>query len=291
MFDKYPYTDFHELNLDWIIATVKQLKVSVEGIELDNVTIHEQLNSIVAQLDNVLGIIHDEVARQIQEADIPGIVDIAMIPYINTLNDALREVNRLEDEVNNIKIFVDSWDEQLNQLRSDYTLADTVLKNDYQTRDAIIYADLLEKIAIIQTEIDNLEWELPEVYNLVKGYRTNIVNVIYDVYDAVRYFAYTAIQYTNAGLTASELDGLNKQALDLDVNGYTILYPPKKCLNPLTGIPADICAIVQDLALFASERTWTALIWDSTWEQDADTIDALDITAFNFDYTDSAAPI
>ena len=48
--------------------------------------------------------------------------------------------------------------------------------------------------------------------------------------------------------------------------------------------------ILQDLALFASQRTWTALIWDGTWEQDCDTIDALDITAFNFDYTDDADP-
>ena len=29
---------------------------------------------------------------------------------------------------------------------------------------------------------------------------------------------------------------------------------------------------------------------DGTWDQDCDTIDALDITAFNFDYTDDADP-
>ncbi|MBQ1508961.1 MAG: hypothetical protein IIZ47_06015, partial [Erysipelotrichaceae bacterium] len=31
MFDKYPYTDFHEMNLDWIIAEMKQLIDDWEG--------------------------------------------------------------------------------------------------------------------------------------------------------------------------------------------------------------------------------------------------------------------
>lgn len=31
MFDKYPYTDFHEMNLDWIIAEMKQLVEDWEG--------------------------------------------------------------------------------------------------------------------------------------------------------------------------------------------------------------------------------------------------------------------
>lgn len=30
MFDKYPYTDFHELNLDWLIKTVRDMEYKID---------------------------------------------------------------------------------------------------------------------------------------------------------------------------------------------------------------------------------------------------------------------
>lgn len=33
MFNKYPYTDFHELNLDWIIAHFKEFIESIDALE------------------------------------------------------------------------------------------------------------------------------------------------------------------------------------------------------------------------------------------------------------------
>lgn len=32
-FNKYPYTDFHELNLDWVLKTVKELFAAVQQID------------------------------------------------------------------------------------------------------------------------------------------------------------------------------------------------------------------------------------------------------------------
>lgn len=32
-FNKYPYTDFHELNLDWVIAKIKEVDSTLSGIE------------------------------------------------------------------------------------------------------------------------------------------------------------------------------------------------------------------------------------------------------------------
>lgn len=289
MFNTYPYTDFHELNADWILKKVKEYGVALNQlvnefaeIKTDFDTIERDFASLSAEVNNLLNTMEAEVRRAIAEY-VPAYVDAAMDPYIRQLNDALAEINDIKDQIN-------GWSAQIALLRSEYMQADNNLKVDYISRINILRFEMLQQILRLDNRIDDLEFNLPEIYNLVKGYKTNITYVIYDVYDACRYFAYTALQYSNCGLSAQELDDLEREALDLDLNGYNILYPPKQCLNPLTGVRADICTILQDLALFASVRTWTAYDWDSVWLQDCDTIDALDITAFNFDYTDDADP-
>ena len=276
--NKYPYTDFHELNLDWILGQMKKLESDYSGLVAGYEQIEKDFKTLEDTVNNLLNVMEDEIREAINTY-----LPIAMAPYIQELNNGLAQIADLRDQMA-------GWDAELQLIRREYSTADESLKIDYLNRIASLRFEMLQQIIRLDNRIDDLEFNLPEIYNLVKGYKTNIANVIYDVYDACRYFAYTALQYSNAGLTAQELDDLNREALELDLNGYVILYPPKQCLNPLTGVRADICSILQDLALFASTRTWTALIWDNTWEQDADTIDALDITAFNFDYTDDANP-
>lgn len=278
MFNTYPYTDFHELNADWILKKVKEFGQSLNQLVTEFDTIEQDFTALQAEVNNLLNTMEAEVRRAIEEY-----LPTAMAPYINQLNEALHDIETLRDQMA-------GWDEQLRLIRSEYSTADDNLQIDYISKIADLRFEMIQQIIRLDNRIDDLEFELPEIYNLVKGYKTNIAYVIYDVYDACRYMAYTAAQYANAGLTAQEFDDLQREALDLDLNGYLILYPPKQCLNPLTGVRADICTILQDLALFASVRTWTAYDWDSVWLQDCDTIDALDITAFNFDYTDDANP-
>lgn len=61
-FDKYPYTDFHELNLDWLLAKMKEIDENLDRIKqeaIDAATenakeyLDEQLNDFYAEFDQL----------------------------------------------------------------------------------------------------------------------------------------------------------------------------------------------------------------------------------------------
>ena len=275
MFNKYPYTDFHELNLDWVLA-------QVTGFDGELSKLVAEFAEIKDEVDNLLDTVDAEIEAKIN-AYVPGYVDSQLQPYIAQLNIALAEVRALKD-------LIDGWDELLADVRRDFTQADINIRNDYLAKINTLRLATEYALQELSDRIDNIAFEYPDILDPTSGLYANIATVIYNVYDVLRYNALTALQFQAAGLTAQELDDLGLTAHEWDLNGYQYLYNQiTQCINPLTGERASICAILQDLALYASQRTWTALIWDN-WDRDADTIDGLDITAFDFDYSNQAQP-
>ena len=46
-FEQFPYTNFHELNLDWIIETIKEFKSEIDNIDGNITTIVQEYLSQV----------------------------------------------------------------------------------------------------------------------------------------------------------------------------------------------------------------------------------------------------
>lgn len=69
--EQFPYTNFHELNLDWVIKTVSDILIRTEKIELS--------------YENVTNIVKDTILAMITD----GSLNIQIVTNYNAENEAL----------------------------------------------------------------------------------------------------------------------------------------------------------------------------------------------------------
>lgn len=65
--DKYPYTDIHEMNLDWIISQVKKLGYDVTGLTEELNRYENDVNAQLEILNNWIDNYTDEWAKTVIE--------------------------------------------------------------------------------------------------------------------------------------------------------------------------------------------------------------------------------
>ena len=94
MFNNYPYTDFHELNLDWIITKMKELESDYSGLVSGYEQIEADFRVLQAEVNNLLNTMEADIRAAINEY-----LPQAMAPYIHDLNDALAEIERMKAEI------------------------------------------------------------------------------------------------------------------------------------------------------------------------------------------------
>ena len=188
---------------------------------------------------------------------------------INTLRGLIMEVaNNLHNAVEDFTELVTDFLQYANTYSD--TLAEE-LRTDYNA-----------KVANLQAQIDALQWELPDVYNVVKGTTTDLPTLVYDVYDACRNEAITAAEFDGIGLTAAEFDALNLTAAEFDTLSRTLLIGCK-CRNPFTGELDTVCNIIADIAQHMTDQNITAAEFDAA-DLTADGFNALNLTAYEFDF-------
>ena len=66
-FNQYPYTDFHELNIDWVLEQLKDLKSVVEQLEERTKEVEELYEQIDALYQHLVELYDDIVAGNIPQ--------------------------------------------------------------------------------------------------------------------------------------------------------------------------------------------------------------------------------
>lgn len=299
--NKYPYTSFHELNLDWLLETYQEIVDHIK-ILTDWMAQHkeeyaeamERLQAVENEIDTFEQRVQAEFDRLAEEqaqafAEQTAKLDLAIQQMKDEVNE---EIVKLRKDVNDA---IADFQTQFNQLKASVEaeitqlrilinqeivrLNETLEVNNQYIRQYV--EDRLDQfINDFPTMID-----LVPVYNPVRGTTTSLQQAINDLYDVARVYGLTAEQYDSLGLTAETYDGYELTAMEYDQYGYIKLgYPDENwyMISPFTGQYTKVKNVVMDLAHFHMVGL-TAEEYDAL-ELEAEVYDLKEITAFDYDW-------
>lgn len=198
--NQYPYSDFHELNLDWVIKQVKNNADAIKVLQdiiaqieiLTEDQINAMINSAIANNNNILYAAMVDLKNQITSE------------YIAYCNGKIADLKTtLENQINQLNIYVDNQDAYYYDLAKSY--ADNVLvqAKDYTDQSVLNYTMMVNPITGVYEDV------------------RDVVN------DIVTYFhtdgSLTAAEYDALELTATVYDAYELTAYDYDFNGKNLL--------------------------------------------------------------------
>ena len=300
-FNKYPYTDFHEMNLDFMLETYQSLvNKSNEVISwINNHQIeYEEAIARLTAVENEIDTFEASVTAAFEQlkADIEADFEQQKADLQRALAETKAEIDaemqRLIEEVNaaiasfeyRFTVLRNQLVAEIDQLKADVNRQITQLYNVMEANNEYVF-DYVENR--LQEFIDSFpEVVTVYVYNPYRGEVTDIQTAILDIYNVACIWGLTAQQYDSLELTASEYDNLQLTAVEYDTLGYKLLYkdPMNYMLSPFTGEYVPIKEVVYDLAaLHSGEKALSASAYDAL-DLSAEDYDNYELTAFAYDW-------
>lgn len=230
------------------------------------------------------------------------------INAINGFTDAYKQYTN--EKVESLKKYVDNLNADIykhiteieKSIRQDMDAKDTELDEKIDR----VQADLLEKVNTLNILIYKLNKETREyidsevtklyeyiklyvpnniqVLNPVKGYYTGLNQALGDMYDNLRYYAFTCNEFDSLNLSCTEFDNSLLSCTEFDLYGAKRFRVDSNLYmhNPFTGKYVFYQDVINQLAELHFNNPITALEYDNL-HLTAVIYDDKRITAFNYD--------
>ena len=183
--NQFPYSDFHELNLDWVIKTMKETEANIKKLQ------EEFAQIVILTEDQINAMISAAIAAN----------NIQLYNYLITLKDQITAEYKsyCNNQIAQLTIYIDNQDVYYDGLAQSYAA--------HALTEAKAYTD---------TEV----MDYIMMINPITGEYEDVRLVVDDI---VNYFhtenALTAAEYDALELTASAYDAYELTAYDYDFNG------------------------------------------------------------------------
>lgn len=187
--NQFPYSDFHELNLDWLLSTTKDLK--------------EKIQYLMEEFAKIEIMTEDQINAMIHQAITTNNIDL-----YNRMNQLKTDItleykDYVDSSINLFKVYVDNQDVHYDELASNYALNAINVSEAYTDTKLVDYTYMI---------------------NPITGEYDDVRNVVNDI---VEYFhtdnTLTAGEYDALDLTAQAYDNYELSAFDYDFNGKILL--------------------------------------------------------------------
>lgn len=301
-YNRYPYTDFHELNLDWLLsnyqAIIDKLNDTISWANTHQTEYEEALARLIV-VENEIDSFEAEVraAFEQQKAEIDADFAAQKAALEAALAETEAEVDaEIASMIAQVNEALASFDVRFNQLQR--LIESELASLKIQINRAIV--DLDEKMAAnnemifeyVENTLQQFIDDFPDlvnipVYNPVKGDTTGLQEALNDLYTVACVYGLTAIQFDALDITAEDFDDKDLTALEFDQYGYNLLdYPDPRYMmySPFSGELDWVRHIVQQLAALHTDADSVDADEYDDLDLEAQEFDAYDITAFNFDW-------
>lgn len=291
-FNKYPYTDFHELNLDWLLtsyqAIIDKINQTIEWANNHQIEYEEAIERLTA-VENEIYTFEAQITAAFNqlETDLKAEMEKALSDTIAEVDATIAQLR--QDVAFAIASFENRFLEletqiknELAEVKAQVARAIIELQNILQANNQFIFEYVENRL---QRFIDDLPEILTvQVYNPYRGEVTDIQTAVNDLYSIACIWGLTATQYDSLSLTAAEYDALEITAAEYDTLGYKLLYkdPNYNMLSPFTGEYVHVQDVIMDLAHLHMGGV-TASYYDGL-ELTATEYDEKELTAFQYDW-------